>query len=145
MGDRKKKNLKEDKLRNHLERLAESVTSKSTWSWGYLWIAAKRSSVVRGLLGVITSSLPSSLRKSQASEEAAAVSGSGTPAVETQANTGCTSDLNWHAFARLPGLLPRHSPKRESPGTGCGVLSVSFYYDHNSQSSLFSVEVWNSY
>lgn len=49
-------------------------------SLGYLWMAANRSSVVLGLVGVIKPSLPSSLAKSPASEGAAAVLGSSSPA-----------------------------------------------------------------
>lgn len=62
-------------------------------SAGYLWMAAKRSSVVRGLLGVMPSSPPSSFAKSEAPAEGAAVPGS--PAVEKRADTGFSSGLNF--------------------------------------------------
>lgn len=54
-------------------------------------MAANRSSVVLGLVGVITPSLPSSLEKSPATEEAAAVLGSSSPAREKR--DGQTQDV----------------------------------------------------
>lgn len=48
-------------------------------------MAAKRSSVVLGLVGVVTSSLSSLWKKSQASEEGSAACASCTPAREKKA------------------------------------------------------------
>lgn len=66
-------------------------------------MAANRSSVVLGLVGVSTSSLPSSLGKSRVSEEEAAVLGSSKPAREKKGRH------TLHAVTSpLPGSERRH-------------------------------------
>lgn len=140
----KETSKKKKKLRNHLARGTHRAYENMR-SFRYLWIAAKRSSVVRGLLGVITSSLPSSFRKS--SEEEMAVSLSGTPAMEKQASKHTISQATWiSAFSQAPksslSFLTAWHPQGQAVG------SVVRYFtkmgEHDSQSSFFSVPVWKS-
>lgn len=85
--------------------------------------------MVRGLLGVITSSLPSSLRKSKASEEQPAMSVSGTP------NPGSCRDRQLSTLPPLAALfsVPGSSCLGAGEASGCtmGTLASTLPGDEN--------------